>query len=365
MLSCGRGLTWMVPHCPEASEEAKAPSRTGIPLCPAPPGAAAEAALKGARRAPAISETGHATHARPPRQAAARAPRGPLVCRHSGRPRLPSCNARPRRAHARRAPATRPIQRCALHAGCRCSLSGFAGQLPAGGVWCRPSGTAPSPRRFALVPHINSFPIAGPDGADEWDIECFTAQISVSFRTSRRFLRIPQRLRSWFDPRRLPSAAGCQLSAPLCGGGRGAGGGRRGRAGAADRSRGQVRRGPGRAQRRRRPVGTRLHSVSPCAARAAAAGWGRGRPVPGLTEWARLGVLPSFSRAAGPPCPGCRALSPGRPPWGLGGDLGSGGARFVPRSSPDGVGWTPLPSGSLGLCCFASRASPGRAAVRV
>ncbi|CAN8218837.1 unnamed protein product [Coccothraustes coccothraustes] len=292
--------------------------------------------------------------ARSPRPAGAESR---LARPHSGRLRLPSCSARQRRGHARRATATRPVPRCALHAGCRCSPSGFARQRPVGGVWRRVSGTALFLYRFALLSRVNSFPIADPDGADEWGIGCFTAQISASFRSFRRFLRIPQRLRSWFDPRRLPSAAACQLSAPLCGGGRGAGPRAAGagqepraepRAGAQGRSRGQVRRAKPRTALLPPGGSAPSFGLAPCS-EGCGSRVGPGAARPG--EWERLGVPPSPGpRGVGPPYPGCRALSPGRPLWDLGGGLLLAAPGAYRGHLP--AGWGGLPSPPVGSARF-------------
>lgn len=132
-----------------------------VPLrdaAPALPAARADASVRGARRAPpprapAISESGTApVRARTPRQVVALAPRALWVpsagcwcvptpedydSHHATRSR--------RRAHGRGAPARRPIQLCALHAGYRCSPRGFASQRPAEGCGARPR-EPPRPR---------------------------------------------------------------------------------------------------------------------------------------------------------------------------------------------------------------------------
>lgn len=84
--------------------------------------------------------------------------------------------------------------------------------------------------------------------------------------------------------RREPPAS-CRRLCAAAEGARGRGRRAQGRSRGQERGqeRGQVRREPGRARRCCGPVGTRLPSASPYAARAAAAGWRRERPAPGLT----------------------------------------------------------------------------------
>lgn len=100
------------------------------------PGAAAEASVRGGRPAPSppANQGTARMRAHTPRQAVAPAPRTPRApspdcwCPRPGKLQLPSCNARSLRAHALGAPATRPTQRRALHAGLRCSAGGFPSQ---------------------------------------------------------------------------------------------------------------------------------------------------------------------------------------------------------------------------------------------
>lgn len=188
----------------------------------------------------------------------------------------------------------------------------------------------------------------------------------MSFHTSRRFLRIPHRLRSWFDPRRLPSAAACQLSAPLCGGGRGAG-----------------PRAAGVGQERRRRAADRCAGAR-AAPRAAAPRWERAfiraRPVQrGLRQQGGAGGGPRRGSRSGSGW-GC-CLLPGRGAWC---DPIRAAGRS-PRDGPCGIwvgvvvlvapgsyrrhlqtGWAGLPSPRVRSVCAASppRASAGRAAIR-
>lgn len=253
----------------------------------------------------------------------------------------------------------RPIQLCALHAGCRCSPRGFPSQRPAEGCGARPR----EPPRPRVASRLFSVLI-------RFRLPALTVRTSGVLGTvlhrSLRLSAVPVDFcasRNAFGAgltlgvcRRQPPAS-CRRLCAAAEGARGRGRRAHGRSGGQEPRTGAQGAAP-------RPALLPPGGDAPsCGLALSSEGCGsRVGPGParaGPSEWERLRVLPSPGpRGVGRPCPGCRALSPGRSLWDLGGDFGSGRTRFVPRSSPGGVGWAPVPSVRVLSVCAASLPAP-------